>query len=108
MRNLKRTLSLSVCAVLLAAHPAAADFLGMEVDTKDEIKACTPAGGLGLDLMVCNFYAAFDNRGDRLSNIGNPAVVTTTDPNGYFQHMFGQDIAPNCALFLFFPCPHIA
>ena len=82
---------------------AAADFVGLEVDIKNGIEACQPAGGFELNLVLCNFYAVFDHPGDKISNTGNPASVTTTDPNGYFQHLFGGDTAPQCALFEMFP-----
>ena len=105
MKNAKTLTILSVCCCvcLAVATTARADFVRLEVDIKNDIEACQPAGGFDLNLVVCNFYAVFDHPGDKITNTGDPASVTTTDPNGYFQHVFGGDKAPQCALFELYP-----
>ena len=101
MKNEKILTILSVCCICLAIATAArADFVGVVSEIRTDADTMSLCGE-GLGLAVCNFYAAFDHPGDKLLNIGNPATVTTTDPNGYFQHAMGGDTASQCALFEF-------
>ena len=58
---------MGACAMLVSGilpALAAADFVRLEVDIKDGIEACKPAGGFDLNLVVCNFYVVFDHPGD--------------------------------------------
>ena len=116
MRHRNRVLAMGICwCVCLMTVPTAMAQMSLGVST--EILAqpmqqdcgdepCPPidcTAELGVD--ICRLYADFDSEFPvHLLFVGS-VDITTTDPEGFFQHPFGStvDISPACNLIPVFP-----
>ncbi len=100
--KLSTVASFALCIVF--AQTARADYFGLEVLERSDLTICRdqtdPAIPYKLD--VCEVHVVFDDPGDRLISTAL-CDVSTTDPNGFFQHTFGGDTAPACNLLPVFP-----
>lgn len=104
-----RWLGLCACGVLsLTIAPAtSADFVGLVTvvnDDPDTAALCNAAGGAEVPapLTVCSVFAVFDDPADKFNTAGI-ADITTTDPEGFFQHPSGTNIPYDCSLLTDFP-----
>ena len=104
-----RHLLAGLLVVLPFADAASAEFVGIEVVQKDN--ECPPPEDCAFDCpnLTCNVYAVFDGTdpGDLVIAVaGIPEFpLNISVINGkFYQHEFGEDRAPNCALIPAFPC----
>ncbi len=71
---------------------------------RSDLTICQDASDLDIPfkLSVCEIHVVFDNAADRLISVAF-SNVSTTDPAGFYQHTFGGDTAPGCALLTAIP-----
>ncbi len=90
---------LLACAfALLAPPPVFADYFGVEVVERTDLTICqnTSEPDIPQKLDVCEVHVVFDDPTDRLISVAF-TNVSTTAPQGFYQHTLGGDTAPACA-----------
>ncbi len=95
---MKKMLAATTGALLLTGI-ATADFVGLEVEAKDDPDAAA------LGLFVCNVYAVYDDLADEQLSVGN-SNISTTAANGFWQapaNEGGGDTAPAAFVIGLFP-----
>ncbi len=94
-----------VCAfALLAPPPTFADYVGLEIVDRNDLEICKDQSEtyIPYKMDVCDVHAVFDASSDRLISVAF-TNVSTTAPQGFFQHPLGVNTAPPCAFIPLFP-----
>ncbi len=105
MQSTKTFLLLTSCALCIAlTQSALADYFGLEVVERTDLQICQDPSEpeIPYKLDVCEIHVVFDDPGDRLISTAL-CDVSTTAPQGFFQHTLGGDTAPACNLIPVFP-----
>ncbi len=78
--------------------PAIADYFGLEVVERTDLTICQDPSepDIPFKLDVCDIHVVFDDPADRLISVAF-TNVSTTAPQGFFQHPLGVNTAPPCA-----------
>ena len=90
---------LLACAFALLAPPSVfADYFGLEVIDRTDLLICEDVShpDIPQKLDVCEVHVVFDDPTDRLISVAF-TNVSTTAPQGFFQHPLGSNTAPACA-----------
>ena len=104
MHATKTLLLLTSCALCIAsAQTARADYFGLEVVERSDLEICKEDDpNLPFKLNICEVFVVLDQPTDRLISMAF-TNVSTTDPQGFFQHTLGGNTAPPCAFISLYP-----
>ncbi len=90
---------------LAVAPQTFGDLVGVEPEIRTDLTICQDTSQDSIDepLTVCSLYIVFDDPTDRILSVSN-VDITTSDPDGFFQHPFGNgSISPACNHLPVFP-----